>query len=128
MQCRKPVMHEDVSLMIGSEFLQSIAAIHHVDVVVGVKRDPHRPQELARINTFVSKFALLPNGEVIPYSHFFTPSLSVKDIMKEAIAKEGKPLTDNDLQERLKSQGIHIARRTVSKYRIQLDILPSALR
>ena len=75
-----------------------------------------------------SKYALLPNGEVIPYSHFFTPSLSVKDIMKEAIDKEGKPLTDHDIQERLKGQGIHIARRTVSKYRMQLDILPSALR
>jgi len=65
---------------------------------------------------------------VIPYSHFFTPSLSVKDIMKEVIAKEGKPLTDHDVQGRLKAQGIHIARRTVSKYREQLDILPSALR
>jgi RNA polymerase sigma-54 factor len=75
-----------------------------------------------------SKYALLPNGEVIPYSHFFTPSLSVKDIMKEAIEKEGKPLTDNDILERLKAQGIHIARRTVAKYRMQLDILPSALR
>ena len=75
-----------------------------------------------------SKYALLPNGEVIPYSHFFTPNLSVKDIMKEAIDKEGKPLTDHDIQERLKAQGIHIARRTVSKYRIELDILPSALR
>src|SRR5919201_4878374 len=28
-----------------------------------------------------SKYVMLPNGEVIPYSHFFTPSLSVKDIM-----------------------------------------------
>jgi RNA polymerase sigma-54 factor len=74
------------------------------------------------------KFAMLPNSEVIPYSHFFTPSLSVKDIMKELIEKEGKPLTDNDILERLKADGIHIARRTVAKYRMQLDILPSALR
>ncbi len=48
--------------------------------------------------------------------------------MKEAIDNEGKPLTDHDIQERLKAKGIHIARRTVSKYRMQLDILPSALR
>jgi RNA polymerase sigma-54 factor len=75
-----------------------------------------------------ARFALLPNGEVILYSHFFTPSLSVKDIMKETIENEGKPLTDFDIRERLKAQGIHIARRTVSKYRIQMDILPSALR
>jgi RNA polymerase sigma-54 factor len=75
-----------------------------------------------------SKYALLPNGEVIPYSHFFTPSLSVKDILKEVIEKEGKPLTDTDIRDRLAAQGIHIARRTVAKYRMQMDILPSALR
>src|SRR5215470_17151040 len=75
-----------------------------------------------------SKFVMLPNGEVIPYAHFFTPSLSVKDIMKEVIEKEGKPLTDSEIVERLKDKGIHIARRTVAKYRMQLAILPSSLR
>jgi RNA polymerase sigma-54 factor len=35
-----------------------------------------------------SKYALLPNGEVIPYSHFFTPSLSIKDIMKVECAAQ----------------------------------------
>ena len=75
-----------------------------------------------------SKYVMLPNGEVIPYSHFFTPSLSVKDIMKEVIEKEGKPLTDSEIVERLKQRGIHIARRTVAKYRMQLAILPSSLR
>src|SRR5919199_1860934 len=75
-----------------------------------------------------SKYVMLPNGEVIPYAHFFTPSLSVKDIMKEVIEKEGKPLTDSEIVERLKDQGIHIARRTVAKYRMQLAILPSSMR
>jgi RNA polymerase sigma-54 factor len=75
-----------------------------------------------------SKYVMLPNGEVIPYSHFFTPSLSVKDIMKEVIEKEGKPLTDSEIVERLRDRGIHIARRTVAKYRMQLAILPSSLR
>ena len=75
-----------------------------------------------------SKYVMLPNGEVIPYSHFFTPSLSVKDIMKEVIEQEGKPLTDSEIVERLKEKGIHIARRTVAKYRMQLAILPSSLR
>ncbi|MDQ6672423.1 MAG: RNA polymerase factor sigma-54 [Chloroflexota bacterium] len=75
-----------------------------------------------------SKYAMLPNGEVIPYAHFFTPSLSVKDILKEVVEKEGKPLTDSDIRERLDTHGIHIARRTVAKYRMQLAILRSALR
>jgi RNA polymerase sigma-54 factor len=75
-----------------------------------------------------SKYVMLPSGEVIPYAHFFTPSLSIKDIMKEVIEKEGKPMPDSDIVERLQEQGIHIARRTVAKYRMQLKILPSGLR
>jgi RNA polymerase sigma-54 factor len=74
------------------------------------------------------KYVMLPNGEVIPYAHFFTPSLSVKDFMKEVIEKEGKPLTDSEIVDRLATSGIHIARRTVAKYRMQLAILPSSLR
>jgi RNA polymerase sigma-54 factor len=75
-----------------------------------------------------AKYVMLPNGEVIPFAHFFTPSLSVKDFMKEVIEKEGKPLTDSEIVERLAARGIHIARRTVAKYRMQLAILPSSLR
>ena len=75
-----------------------------------------------------SKYVMLPDGEVIPFSHFFTPSLSVKDVIKEMIEKEGRPLTDAQIAERLRERGIDIARRTVAKYRMQLDILPSSLR
>ncbi len=75
-----------------------------------------------------SKYLMLPSGEVIPYAHFFTPSLSVKDVLKEVIEKEGAPLTDSEIVERLEERGIHIARRTVAKYRMQLAILPSSLR
>jgi len=48
--------------------------------------------------------------------------------MKEVIEKEGKPLTDSEIVDRLAVSGIHIARRTVAKYRMQLAILPSSLR
>jgi len=75
-----------------------------------------------------AKYVMLPGGEVIPFSHFFTPSLSIKDIIKEMIEKEGRPLTDAQIAERLRERGIEIARRTVAKYRMQLDILPSSLR
>jgi RNA polymerase sigma-54 factor len=75
-----------------------------------------------------AKYVMLPDGEVIPFSHFFTPSLSVKDIIKEMVEKEGRPLTDAQIAERLRERGIEIARRTVAKYRMQLDILPSSLR
>jgi RNA polymerase sigma-54 factor len=74
------------------------------------------------------KYAMLPNGEVVPYSHFFTPNLGVKDIMKELIESEGKQMTDADIVEGLKCRGIYLARRTVAKYRAALHILPSGLR
>ncbi|HYU17265.1 MAG TPA: RNA polymerase factor sigma-54 [Chloroflexota bacterium] len=75
-----------------------------------------------------AKYVMLPDGEVMPFSHFFTPSLSIKDVIKELIEKEGRPLTDAQIAERLHKHGIDIARRTVAKYRMQLDILPSSLR
>lgn len=74
------------------------------------------------------KYVMLPNGEVIPFSHFFTPSLSIKDVIKEFIEHEDPPLTDAEIADRLRERGINIARRTVAKYRMQLKILPSSLR
>jgi RNA polymerase sigma-54 factor len=74
------------------------------------------------------KHVMLPTGEVVPFSHFFTPSLSVKDVIKELIEHESRPLTDAEIVARLREQGITIARRTVAKYRAQLKILPSPLR
>jgi RNA polymerase sigma-54 factor len=74
------------------------------------------------------KYAMLPNNQVVPYAHFFSANLGVKDVIKELIDEEARPLTDSEIVERLKTDGIHIARRTVSKYRIELAILPSGLR
>ncbi|HET9014427.1 MAG TPA: RNA polymerase factor sigma-54 [Thermomicrobiaceae bacterium] len=75
-----------------------------------------------------NKFVMLPNRRVIPFSDFFTPSLSVKDIIKEMIEREGAPLTDRRICDLLSRQGIRIARRTVAKYRAELRILPSTMR
>jgi RNA polymerase sigma-54 factor len=74
------------------------------------------------------KYVMLPSGEVIPFSHFFTPSLSIKDVIKEFVERENRPLTDAEIADRLREAGINIARRTVAKYRMQLNILPSSLR
>lgn len=75
-----------------------------------------------------SKFVMLPNGKVIPYSDFFQAALSVMDVIKEMIANEETPLTDHEISTKLADQGITVARRTVAKYREQLGILPSSLR
>jgi RNA polymerase sigma-54 factor len=74
------------------------------------------------------KYIMLPNRQVVPFSDFFTASLSVKDVIKEIIEQEGKPMADREIVARLKERGIRIARRTVAKYRSQLHILPSTLR
>lgn len=75
-----------------------------------------------------NKFVMLPTRQVIPFSDFFTPSLSVKDMIKEMIEKEEQSLTDKRIVELLNGRGVRIARRTVAKYRAELNILPSTLR
>ena len=75
-----------------------------------------------------NKYVMLPNRKVIPFSDFFTPSLSVKDMIKEMIEEENESLTDKRIVELLKRRGVRIARRTVAKYRSELNILPSTLR
>lgn len=73
--------------------------------------------------------------------HFFSESLStdsgeevstrkVKQILTEAIEDEEKrkPLTDEKLAQLLKDKGFNIARRTVAKYREQLNIPVARLR
>lgn len=75
-----------------------------------------------------SKYVMLPNREVIPFSNFFVANLSVKDVIKDLISHELTPLTDQELADMLCERGIQVARRTVAKYREQLGILPSSLR
>jgi RNA polymerase sigma-54 factor len=73
--------------------------------------------------------------------YFFSESLStdsgeevstreVKKILSEAIEAEDKhsPLTDENLMKLLKSKGYNIARRTIAKYREQLNIPVARLR
>ncbi|MDD5065941.1 MAG: RNA polymerase factor sigma-54 [bacterium] len=55
-------------------------------------------------------------------------SKSVMEIIKDLIQKESHPLSDAEINDFLDKQGIRISRRTISKYRKQLKILPSYLR
>jgi RNA polymerase sigma-54 factor len=75
-----------------------------------------------------NKFVQIPNREIVPFSTFFTASLSVKDVIAELITNEQAPLTDQEIVETLRQRGFDVARRTVAKYRGQLGILPSTLR
>ncbi len=76
------------------------------------------------------KYVMIPSGEVVPFSHFFTASLGVKDQIKRMIEAEDPkhPLSDQEIADALGAEGIALARRTVAKYRDELQILPARLR
>lgn len=78
---------------------------------------------------------------IFPLKYFFSESLvtesgeevsnkEVKKILSDAINAEDKkkPLTDESLMDILKDQGYNIARRTVAKYREQMNIPVARLR
>ncbi|NJM06435.1 RNA polymerase factor sigma-54 [Candidatus Gracilibacteria bacterium] len=74
------------------------------------------------------KTTTLPNGSLLPISEFFVAARNVQDVLRELIANELNPLSDQELAEMLSERGYPIARRTVAKYRDQLKIPPSHLR
>ena len=86
------------------------------------------------------KYIDTPQG-IFEMKYFFTAGIqtasgdgmsntSVKDMIAEIFKQEdaSKPLSDQEVVKMLKEKGIVIARRTVAKYRTELNILPSNLR
>jgi len=87
-----------------------------------------------------NKYVQTPFG-VFDLKYFFTPgyqtssgeflsNTSVKEAIEELIGRENtqKPLSDQEIVTILSERGIPLARRTVAKYRSELNILPSNLR
>ncbi len=71
------------------------------------------------------KTVILPNKTLLPISELFVAARRVQDVLRELIANETSPLSDEELAKLLTEQGYPIARRTVAKYRDQLRIPPS---
>jgi RNA polymerase sigma-54 factor len=78
------------------------------------------PRGVFALRKFFTGGAEAGNGEVLGWD-------SIKAKVKEIVDAEDKrrPLNDDQIVERLKREGIEIKRRTVAKYRQQLD-LPTA--
>ena len=87
-----------------------------------------------------SKYVQTPYG-TFPLKSFFSESMStdsgeevstreVKKILQDCIDSENKkkPLTDDELAKILKEKGYNIARRTIAKYREQLNIAVARMR
>lgn len=70
---------------------------------------------------FKMKFFFSSKIEAENYSEDFS-SHSVKNLIQDIISKEEKPYSDQDIVLVLKNHNIHIARRTVAKYRESLRI------
>ncbi len=87
------------------------------------------------------KYIETPQG-VFEMKYFFTSGLptsggdgavsneSVKQIISEMVSQEDKrkPLSDEEIVKLLTAKGVMIARRTIAKYRSELNVLPSHLR
>jgi len=71
---------------------------------------------------------LLPCGRVVELKDFFRASLSTQEALRELIARETHPLSDDELAAALNTGGHRVARRTVAKYRGLLAIPPSGRR
>ncbi|SDU08470.1 RNA polymerase, sigma 54 subunit, RpoN/SigL [Verrucomicrobium sp. GAS474] len=87
-----------------------------------------------------NKYIQTPWG-VFDLKYFFTPgyqtssgeflsNTSVKESIADLVSRENpqKPLSDQEIVTILSERGIPLARRTVAKYRSELNILPSNLR
>jgi RNA polymerase sigma-54 factor len=93
---------------------------------------------ISRVTT--NKYAYTPQG-IFELKFFFNSSIncsnggsiasaSVQDKIRKLIETENhkKPFSDKKITEILKAEDIHIARRTVAKYREMMGILPSSKR
>jgi len=116
----------------GVAFLRPMTMVQ-VAEVVGV-------HETTVSRAVSNKYIETPQG-VFEMKYFFTSGIqtdsgggvsntSVKDMVAEMFKGENsnKPLSDQEIVKMLKDKGIVIARRTVAKYRAELNILPSNLR
>jgi RNA polymerase sigma-54 factor len=81
------------------------------------------PYGIFELKSFFTESYTLESGKAVSTS-------SIKNLLKELIKEEKKdsPLTDIDLADKLKLKGFPVARRTVAKYREQLQFPVSMLR
>lgn len=117
----------------GVAFLRPMTMLQIADVV-GV-------HETTVSRAVSGKYMQTPQG-VYEMKYFFTAAITtssgegsvsnktVKDMITEIFKIEdtSKPLSDQEVVKMLSDKGIVIARRTVAKYRTELNILPSNLR
>ena len=97
----------------------------HVATVSRAVADKHvlTPRGVVALRSFFSGGSQTDDGEDVSWD-------SIKAALQEVVDEENKskPFSDDALVKQLKERGIEIARRTVAKYRGQLDIPSARLR
>jgi RNA polymerase sigma-54 factor len=111
----KPMILKDIADKIDMDIstISRVANSKYIDTPYGVKL----------LKTFFSEGLKNKEGEDVS-------SIEIKNILGQLIAEENKkkPLTDETLSKLMKEEGYIVARRTIAKYREQLDIPVARLR
>ncbi len=111
----RPMILKDIADIVGLDIstISRVANSKYVDTPYGTKL----------IKEFFSESMTNDQGEEVS-------TLEIKKILKNVIEDEDKrkPLPDDQLAEILKDKGYPIARRTIAKYREQLDIPVARMR
>lgn len=111
----KPMILKDIADMVGLDIstISRVANSKYVDTPYGTKL----------LKDFFSEAMKNAEGEDVS-------TIEIKKILEQIIEQEdkNKPLPDDQLADILKEKGYPIARRTIAKYREQLDIPVARLR
>jgi len=111
----KPMIYKDIADKVGMD-ISTISRVVNGKYV-------QSSQGIHELKYFFSEGLSSDNGEDVS-------NKKIKELIKEIISNEPKdsPYSDEEIAEILNEQGIHIARRTVAKYREQLKLPVARLR
>jgi RNA polymerase sigma-54 factor len=111
----KPMIYKDIAEAINMD-ISTISRVVNGKYV-------QNPMGIHELKYFFSEGLSTDSGEEVSNKH-------IKERLKEIIDEEEKkkPYSDDKLAELLNDEGIHIARRTVAKYREQLKVPVARLR
>ena len=111
----KPMILKDIAEIINMDIstVSRVANSKYIDTPYGIKL----------LKSYISEGMKNSEGDEIS-------TIEIKKILKEIVNEENKnkPLSDIELSDKLSKKGYKVARRTVSKYREQLDISVARLR
>ena len=111
----KPMILKDIAEIINMDIstISRVANSKYIDTPYGIKL----------LKSYFSEGMKNKEGDEIS-------TIEIKKVLKKIIEEEdkNKPLSDIELSKKLSNKGYKVARRTVSKYREQLDISVARLR